>query len=80
VPICNKEGRRLEFGQLVFEERTSLENEFTVGSEPPFRDDLSREAEEKPLLEVVTRKRVVKTLQAGKNLACALVICYVCGN
>jgi hypothetical protein len=49
-----------------------LEQEFTVGREPPFTDDLSTEAEEKPLLEALARKRVVKTLRARK--ACALVI------
>jgi hypothetical protein len=46
-----------------------------VEMEPPFRKDLSAEAEEQPLLEAVTRKRLVQTLQAGKDLACALVNC-----
>jgi hypothetical protein len=32
---------------------------WTVGREPPFREDLSAEAEESPLLEAVTRKRLV---------------------
>jgi hypothetical protein len=45
-----------------------------VGKEPPFREDLSAEAEEFPLLEVVTRERPVKTQQAGKGLAGAVVI------
>jgi hypothetical protein len=45
---------------------------------PSFREDLSPEAEEQPLLEAVTRKRLVKTLQTGKDLACAVVICKVC--
>jgi hypothetical protein len=31
-------------------------------------------AEEYQLLEAITRKRLVKTLQAGKDLACAVVI------
>jgi hypothetical protein len=34
-----------------------------------------REAEESPLLEAVAREGVVKTQQAGKNLADAVVIC-----
>jgi hypothetical protein len=46
-----------------------------VGREPPFRQDLSPEAEEYSLLEAVTRQLLVKILQAGKKLACALVIC-----
>jgi hypothetical protein len=41
--------------------------------DPPFREDLSPEAEEQTLFEAVTRKRLVKTLHAGKDLACALV-------
>jgi hypothetical protein len=45
--------------------------------EPPFKDDLSPEAEEQPLLEAITRKLLVKTLRAGKDLACALVNCKV---
>jgi hypothetical protein len=48
-----------------------------AGSGPPFRKDLSMEAEESPLLEAVTRKRLVKTQQAGKDLMCAVVICKV---
>jgi hypothetical protein len=36
--------------------------------EPPFRVDLSVQAEEFPLLE-----RLVKTQQAGKSLACAVI-------
>jgi hypothetical protein len=36
-----------------------LEQELVVGREPPFRKDLSLEIEEKPLLEAVTRKRLV---------------------
>jgi hypothetical protein len=38
---------------------------------------LSEEAEESPLLEAVTRERLVKTQQAGKDLACALEKCKV---
>jgi hypothetical protein len=45
------------------------------GREPPFREDLSPEAEDTPLLEAVARERLVKTQQAGKVLACAAVIC-----
>jgi hypothetical protein len=36
-----------------------------------------REAAEFPLLEAVTRERMVKTQQAGKGLAGAVVICKV---
>jgi hypothetical protein len=43
--------------------------------EPPFREDLSSEGEESPLLEAVTRERLVKTQQAGKGLVEAVVIC-----
>jgi hypothetical protein len=43
------------------------------GREHPFRVDLSVEAEEFPLLEAVTRERLMKT--AGwKTLRCAVVI------
>jgi hypothetical protein len=48
-----------------------------VERELPFREDLSPEAEEQPLLEVVTRKLLEKVLQSGKDLASALVICKV---
>jgi hypothetical protein len=34
-----------------------------------------REAEESPLLEAIARERLVKTQQAGKGLADAVVIC-----
>jgi hypothetical protein len=37
--------------------------------------DLSAEAEESPILEAVTRQLLVKTQQAGKDLACVVVIC-----
>jgi hypothetical protein len=46
-----------------------LWQEEIVGSEPPFREYLSPEAKEQPLLVAVARKRLVKTLQAGKDLA-----------
>jgi hypothetical protein len=36
---------------------------------------LNAEAEEYPLLETVTKERLVKTQQAGKYLASAMVIC-----
>jgi hypothetical protein len=36
---------------------------------------LSTEAEETPLLEAVTKERLVKTKEAGKGLAFAVVIC-----
>jgi hypothetical protein len=42
---------------------------------PPFREDFSAEAEKSPLLEAVTRERLVKAKQAGKDLAGAVVIC-----
>jgi hypothetical protein len=38
---------------------------------------VSAEAKESPLLEAVTRKRLVKTLQAGEDLVLAAVICEV---
>jgi hypothetical protein len=46
-----------------------------IGREPPFRGDLSAKAEESPLLEAVTRERLVETQRAGKGLAGDLVIC-----
>jgi hypothetical protein len=39
--------------------------------------NLRGEAEESPMLEDVTRKWLVKTQEAGKDLACAVVICIV---
>jgi hypothetical protein len=36
--------------------------------EPPFREDMSPEAEDYPLLEAVTRQLLVKTLGAGKKI------------
>jgi hypothetical protein len=38
---------------------------------------LSAEPEESPLLEAITREWLVKTQQAGKDFACAVVICKV---
>jgi hypothetical protein len=55
--------------------RESVKKSF--GREPPFREDLSSESKESPLLEDVTRKRLVKTQQAGKDLEGAVVICKV---
>jgi hypothetical protein len=46
-----------------------------VGREPPFREDVSAEAEECPPLEAVTRERLVKTQQAENGLAGVVVIC-----
>jgi hypothetical protein len=48
-----------------------------VSWESPFREDLRAETEESSLLEAVTRERLVKTQQAGKGLAGAVVICIV---
>jgi hypothetical protein len=45
-----------------------LSKNSSVGREPPFRKDLSVEAEESPLLEAVTRERLMKTQQAVKDL------------
>jgi hypothetical protein len=49
-----------------------------VVREPSFREDLIAEAEESPMLEAVTRERLVKTQQSGKGLAGAVVICELC--
>jgi hypothetical protein len=38
-----------------------------VGRERPFREDLSTDAEKSPLLEAVTRERLVKTQQPGRD-------------
>jgi hypothetical protein len=46
-----------------------------VEREPPFGEDLSAEAEDSPLLEAVTRERLVKTQLAGRGLAGPVVIC-----
>jgi hypothetical protein len=36
--------------------------------EPPFRDYMNQKAEEQTFLEAVNRKRLVKTLHAGKSV------------
>jgi hypothetical protein len=41
--------------------------------ELPLREGLSVEAEESPLLEAVTKERLVKTQQTGNDLVCAVV-------
>jgi hypothetical protein len=51
------------------------EEKSQFGREPPFREDLSMEAEESPWLEAVTRERLMKTQKARKDLVCAVVIC-----
>jgi hypothetical protein len=47
----------------------------SVGREPPFREDLSAEAEESPLLQAVTRERLVIRQHVGRDLVCVVVIC-----
>jgi hypothetical protein len=54
-----------------------LKQNDAVGREPPFREDLRKEEGKYPLLETVTRKSLEKILQAGKDLACAVVVCKV---
>jgi hypothetical protein len=49
--------------------RRAIEVRSLVGRKSPFREDFRLEAEEQPLLEVVTSKRLVKILQAGKDIA-----------
>jgi hypothetical protein len=46
-----------------------------VGRKPPFREDLRPEAGGSALLGAVIRVWLVKTQQAGKGLAGAVVIC-----
>jgi hypothetical protein len=46
-----------------------LSENISFGREPPFRENLNPDVENWPLLEAVTRKRLVKTLLAGKDLA-----------
>jgi hypothetical protein len=41
----------------------------SVGRKPPFREDLSPEAEEEPLLEAVTEQLLMKKLRAEEDLA-----------
>jgi hypothetical protein len=45
----------------------SLRRREAVGREPPFREDLSAEAEESLLLEAVIREGLMKTQQDGKT-------------
>jgi hypothetical protein len=49
----------------------------SVVGHSPDSNDVSIEAEESALLEAVTRKRPLKTLQAGEDLVFAAVICKV---
>jgi hypothetical protein len=65
-----------KWGNQISSVRESVKKK-SVGRESPSREDLSSEAEESPLLEAVTRERLVKTQQAGKDLACAVVILKV---
>jgi hypothetical protein len=51
------------------------EEKSSAGRKPPFRQDLSPEAEAEPLLQAVIRQLRVKTLRARKDLACVTVIC-----
>jgi hypothetical protein len=53
------------------------DNRKRAGRESLFKEDLNAEAEESPLLEAVTRERLVKTQEAGKDLECTVVICKV---
>jgi hypothetical protein len=62
-------GQPSQFCTEVCEENSSIRRE------PTCREDLSEEADESPLLEAVTRKRLLKTQQSGKYLAYAVVIC-----
>jgi hypothetical protein len=57
------------FYSLSVQRGRQLKQEQAVGRKPPFREDLSLEAGEQLLLEAVTRQLLVKTLQAGKDLA-----------
>jgi hypothetical protein len=77
MPRYYKQGTGLELGQLVCEEKTYLAQEYAVGRGPPFGEEMNTEAEESLLLEAITMKCLVKALQAGKDLACAVVICEV---
>jgi hypothetical protein len=61
------------WGNQVSSVRESVCRKGTDGREPLFREDLSAEAEETPLLEAAARERLVKTQHAGKDLASAVV-------
>jgi hypothetical protein len=56
VPRCYKQGTRLKLSPV----RESVKRKLCIC-----------EAEESPLLEAVTRKLLVKTLQAGEDLECS---------
>jgi hypothetical protein len=45
----------------------------SVGREPPFGEYLSADIKEAQMLKAITRERLMKTQQAGKVLACAVV-------
>jgi hypothetical protein len=58
----------------------SLWRNESAGREPPFRVDVSAEAEEFPLLEAVTKERLVKTQKIGKGLEAWLRIVEIGGD
>jgi hypothetical protein len=60
VPRSYKEDN---WGNQVSSVRESVKKTVVV-REPPFREDVSAEAEESPLLEAVIRERLVKTQRA----------------
>jgi hypothetical protein len=64
-----EEGSLGDYVSSVLEAVKKKDSWKRVGKEPPFREDLSLEAEKSPLLKAVTRKRLVKIQQAGKDLA-----------
>jgi hypothetical protein len=66
----NKCGNRVISVPEAMKKRVSWKR---VGRNPPFREDLSVEAEEFPLLEAVTMECLAKTQQAGKGLTGAVV-------
>jgi hypothetical protein len=77
VPRSYKEdiwGNQVSSVKEIVKERESWKR---VGRESTLREDSSAEAEESPLLEAVDRERWVKAQQAGKDFACAVVICKV---
>jgi hypothetical protein len=63
VTRCYKQGTRLDPVQLL--------------RRWPDENGVIAEAEESPILEAVTRKRLVKTLQAAEDLVFAALICNV---
>jgi hypothetical protein len=62
--IRKRWGNRANSVRVTVKKRGSWKR---VEREPPFREDLSAEAEESPLRETVPRERLVKTQQAGKS-------------